>query len=117
MIRLFAYLNFSLVLSTALILSSNAFLLRTFDGLGWLVGVAFSTSVLYFLLSRKVLTRYMQKEQAFPHSEWGLSGVFALPPLTWISLNYELTTLEPVLILFLIFISLLISTAISSKPS
>lgn len=115
MIRLFAYLNFTLVLSTALILSSNAFILRSYDGWSWLGGVALSTGFLYFLLSRKLITRYLQKPVAFSNSEWVITGFFALPSIVWISLNFQLGDLEPALILLFILISLILSTYLCSR--
>jgi len=115
MIRLFAYLNFSLVLSTALILTSNAFVLRSYDGLPWLIGVALSTGFLYFLLSQKLITRYLQKPTAFANSEWAIALLFALPPIVWLSLNFELADLEPSLILIFIVISLILSTYLCAR--
>lgn len=117
MIRLFAYTNFSLVLSTALILTSNAFILRTLDGWGWQIGVTLSTSLLYFLLSRKVFVRYAQKPGAFNGSTWVLTTVFALPPAIWIPLNFGVYSPQPTLVLLFIGISLILSTLTSSKTS
>lgn len=113
MVRLFAYSNFSLVLSTALILSSNPFILRSYDGWGWLIGVILSTSLLYGLLSRKVITRYTQKPGAFLHSKWVLTGIFALPPFIWLPLNFGVNGFQSLLVLLFISISLIFSTITS----